>query len=47
MKNLLILSMMNLLILSTKKFADLVDESLKDPARMPNPVVAIPTVGAN
>jgi hypothetical protein len=40
--------MKNLLILSTKKFADLVDESLlKDPARMPNPVAAIPTVGAN
>jgi hypothetical protein len=34
--------------LSTKIFADLVDKSLsKDPARMPNPVAAIPTVGAN
>jgi hypothetical protein len=28
-------------------FADIADESLKDPARMPNPVAAIPTVGAN
>jgi hypothetical protein len=31
--------MKNLLILSMKK--------LKDPARMPNPVAAIPTVSAN
>jgi hypothetical protein len=30
-----------------EKLADLVDESLKDPARMPNPVTALPTVGAN